>query len=148
MGRPKKNETGQVVIDKFFEGGAGKAEAKAEGGAARIKALIAEAKEKTAQPAALAPPAAAPPAAKPPKKPRAKKITVTIPSLGPAVARIHSAPPVEPEDVIEIHVRSFEHSGSTYYISDKSKLYTKNLKYVGRWNAKSESIDYYPDSDS
>jgi hypothetical protein len=75
------------------------------------------------------------------------KKTVVLP-LAPPLARIVTAEAIEPDEIIEITVRPLTHDGNQYYIDyGSSKLYNKHLKYVGRWNAKSEKIDSYPDSE-
>jgi hypothetical protein len=78
-----------------------------------------------------------------------KKKVTAVASLPSAQARLQSVAPIEPDEVVEIAVRPFEHSGASYFIApSSSKLYTKQFKYVGRWNAKSMVIEAYPDSDS
>lgn len=128
MARAKKAKeaaSGQAVIDKFFVEGHDPLP---------VVPVIAK--------------PAAPAASIITKQPARKKKTIQLPPPAPPVARLKSAEPVEPDEVIEIAIRSFEHAGTSYYIASSSnKVYTKQLKYMGRWNAKSESIDPYPDSD-
>jgi hypothetical protein len=101
-------------------------------------------------PAAEAPAAAAAAEPQPKKKPvvkRTKKTVMVTPPMPAPIARVESAEVIEATEVIEIRVRPFEHSGHSYYIGPSGKLYSKQLKYVGRWNNRENCIDTYPDSD-